>query len=147
MKIAYHFPREPLMPKPPPLAFASYPPETSEKIVVIVQRAARGRSIDQHQLIDDILSALYSAGVAHDGSEEALAFREAMSTPGHKALAAGFGKLAEAANPLDPRVCTEELRPRLNAAIHSRWSGRWRKQERGPLRVAPARALGRPQRT
>ena len=109
MKIAYRFPREQLMPKPPPLAFTGYLPETSEKITVIVQRAARGRSIDQHQLIDDILSALYSAGVAHDGSEEALVFREAMSTPGHKALAAGFGKLAGAAKLLDPQVCTEEF--------------------------------------
>ena len=39
--------------------------------------------------------------------------------------------LADAANPLDPSVCTTALRPELNGMIHNRWTACWREEACG----------------
>jgi hypothetical protein len=39
--------------------------------------------------------------------------------------------MVEAPDPLDPAICTGELRSGLNRQVHARWSPRWRKEGRG----------------
>ena len=100
------------------------------KLSDVVQRAAGDLAVDGSTLLDD----LHAIGifVPDDDSEEAAYFREALAAqPSHNELAKGFGKLAEAPNPLDPDLCTQKFWPDLNAMISKRWSLWWRKQYPG----------------
>ncbi|MBA3325082.1 MAG: hypothetical protein H0T41_07425 [Rhodobacteraceae bacterium] len=74
----------------------------------------------------------YATGVAHDGGDLVVLWHEA-ADPGldHKALALGYRRMAEAPDPLDPAVCTAELRLGLNRQLHLHWSSRWRREGRG----------------
>jgi hypothetical protein len=115
-----------------PFKFNSYPPEVLEKIAVIAQSAAGGLPVDRSLLQEDLLSAVYGTGTAHDGSETSMIWLEAIKPElGHKEMATGFRRIADAPRPLDHDVCASEFWPDFNGKIHNRWTARWRRQGRG----------------
>ena len=126
------------MPTPAkPIAYPSIPTNTLDALTEILERRAPVGSVDCARLEEDLLLALHATGVAHDGSPAAELWHEASDAgPDHKALARAYGQLAEAPDPLDPTVCTPELRSGLIRRLKERWrrEGRGEKASLAPIK-------------
>jgi hypothetical protein len=122
------------------IEFLTYPQDQLDQVELLVKGEARGVVADRGKLEEDLLGALYNAGVAHDGSDQMAWFMEFMAArPTPQQLALGFRAMASARNPLDPSVCTSALQPLLGAAIGHRFPT-WR-SKRGDTKSILARIV------
>lgn len=77
-----------------------------------------------HELLStmDLLPGFTSRSLDwHDLSEKDLAAAQ---------MAKAFSRISIAENPLDPKVCIQQVKPFFSAKIRNRWSARWKKSGR-----------------
>ena len=125
------------MPKRLPEVLLAYDPGPLDEMLWVLSRASKDAAElaftrlqrMREELESDLLAVLRSTRLAHDGSEQAVAWHEFTSdAPTYVRLAAGYKAMAKAADPLDPEACTRELRPGMSAQMRVRWLPNWRRQ-------------------
>lgn len=119
----------------PSKTICSYPDDLLDRIVEVLRRATvndehRGdglRKISRGELEAELLTVLHATGLALDGTAESVIWKELEEgSPTEKQLSDAYWAMAEAPNPLDPSVCTSELRSGMNAQLRVRGLSSWR---------------------
>ena len=111
-------------------------PDRLDELIELLGRAGMPREVSQAnelrlQLEADVLSVIHATGLAHDGSEDGILWHElASEQTRHDELELAFRAMANAPNPLDPRVCKPELLAELDAQIRVRLEPQWKRQRR-----------------
>jgi hypothetical protein len=112
-------------------SFPTYESAELKGIMALLRRASPGRQEDRALVEKTLLGIIHAVGLAHDGSEEALIWEElSAKDASHRDLRDGFGRLAQAEDPLELARRESDLGAGLNAQIRSRWLARWRRQRR-----------------
>jgi hypothetical protein len=115
-----------------PVALTALSQARRDELTSLKINAGSAPSAGQGSVADEVQSMLFVTGIAHDGSDDSVFWHEMQEPPvDHKKLARSFGRLAEAADPLDPTICTPVLRAGLNRQVCWRWTPRWRRDGRG----------------
>lgn len=102
-----------------------------DRMIEFLRRAAKGRVVDRDAVEASVLEILHATGLAHDGTENGRIWLElADGDLDHKALRAGFRKLARSKDPIKLARQRPELQPGLNKLLRARWGRRWVREKR-----------------
>lgn len=112
-----------------PVVFSGYEAALLTSMVAVLQRAVNDRVVDKASLEADLLDLIYATGIGREGRDDA-AFWHHETESRHRDIARQFKSAADAPNPLDPTVCTPDLRAELNGMIFNRWAARWQRERR-----------------
>lgn len=113
-----------------PVVFTRYNAASMAKLTDILRRSNPTEAIDEKDLEQELVNLFHATGIGRENTEAAALWHDGQQDRSRE-FSRQFLMMANADNPLDPSVCTPELRPYLNFRLRSRTFARLRQDGRG----------------